>query len=247
MHPKDCLPFWEYNRDPKALATILARSLSILTRLRTDRDACRDTAIDTRRSHLEIFEGLPPETCSYFAGNFRGCDFRCLKFLKVGNPHDDMLGYEPELVAASMEEFAAQVRETFEVFDAPSTQRADLRLVQLARAVACLFEMFLTIHPFANGNGHIARLLVWAVFGRYDFWMDSWTVEPRLSDPDYGQALYEHRRQRREKLVQLILRHTRRAASPPVFNRDPKPAEQVAQHAGPTQPAAQEAPPSNES
>jgi len=52
---------------------------------------------------------------------------------------------------------------------------------KLAYAVifACsIFVTFLQIHPYANGNGHAARLVVWAILGRYGYWPKSWPIEP---------------------------------------------------------------------
>jgi Fic family protein len=54
------------------------------------------------------------------------------------------------------------------------------------------FVEFLTVHPYANGNGHAARLIVWSILGRYGYWPDRWTVEPR-PDPPYLELIVLYR------------------------------------------------------
>jgi fido (protein-threonine AMPylation protein) len=57
-----------------------------------------------------------------------------------------------------------------------------VKLFEAAQAACILLELFLRIHPYANGNGHMARAIVIALLARYNYRVRNWTVDPR---PDY--------------------------------------------------------------
>ena len=83
-------------------------------------------------------------------------------------------------------------------------QRQQLRyIVAFASRV---FVAFLTTHPYANGNGHIARLIVWCIMGRYGYWPRRWTVEPRPPDPPYTDLITRCRSGLPDDLEQYLLR-----------------------------------------
>jgi hypothetical protein len=58
---------------------------------------------------------------------------------------------------------------------------------------ARVFEHFLCVHPYANGNGHAARLALIAILGRCGFWTTRFPIEPRPPDPPYGEAIVAYR------------------------------------------------------
>jgi Fic family protein len=70
---------------------------------------------------------------------------------------------------------------------------------------ACrVFEEFLRIHPYANGNGHIARFLIWVILGYCGYWPNNWRIEPR-PNPPYNDLIVEYRNGNCEPLEKLIL------------------------------------------
>jgi len=59
--------------------------------------------------------------------------------------------------------------------DAPEVSK----LSRCVFLVAGLFGPFLLVHPYANGNGHMARFIVFTLLGRHGYWTNSWTVDPQ--------------------------------------------------------------------
>lgn len=195
MHPRDC-PGWEYDRISGARATVRARSVQLLIGLRADANECSVVCADTRPSHASLYQGLTPAKCDYYAGHYRGEDYRCLKYYRVQIQGDPMVGYDPELVLGEMQQLETTIRDAIAALDKfvqPSRSRPAC-LIQITRVAARVFELFLRIHPYANGNGHMGRLIVCALFGRYGFWMNRWTVEPRPQDPPYSSSIAAYRR-----------------------------------------------------
>jgi Fic family protein len=71
--------------------------------------------------------------------------------------------------------------------------------------IACqVFDLFLQVHPYANGNGHVARFIMWALLGRYGFWPVRWPIEPRLKDPEYISMLLRHRNGDRRPFIDHV-------------------------------------------
>jgi Fic family protein len=73
--------------------------------------------------------------------------------------------------------------------------------------LACrVFEVFLRIHPYANGNGHAARFLIWCLLSRYGYWPKGWPIEPRPPDPPYTHLISEYRNGNWEPLEEFVLK-----------------------------------------
>jgi len=63
-------------------------------------------------------------------------------------------------------------------------------------------EHFLRIHPYANGNGHAARFLVWAILWRYGYWTRRWPLD---GSPPYHALLSRYRDGDVEPLEKFLL------------------------------------------
>jgi Fic family protein len=73
-------------------------------------------------------------------------------------------------------------------------------------ASACrIFEWFLRIHPYVNGNGHAARFCLWALLGRYGLWPVSWPIDPRPDDPPYTDLIVKYRNGNQVPLETFIM------------------------------------------
>jgi Fic family protein len=67
-----------------------------------------------------------------------------------------------------------------------------------------LFELLLRVHPFANGNGHAARLFLWSLLGRYGYWPVRWSVEPKPGPP-YTEVIRRYRDGDRRPLEEYVM------------------------------------------
>ncbi|RYG55318.1 MAG: hypothetical protein EON56_05830 [Alphaproteobacteria bacterium] len=143
-----------------------------------------------------MFEGLTPPTCVYFAGHARGESYRCLQWYGVGVGSDPLVGTPPDAVDSYLEALASKLADAtarLDKFIASSEQPVSRQVLlsALVPIAAYALEVLLTIHPYANGNGHMGRLLVFVLFARYGVWPEGWTLDVR---PPYSPLLSAHRR-----------------------------------------------------
>lgn len=76
-----------------------------------------------------------------------------------------------------------------------------------AVALACqVFELVLRIHPYVNGNGHVARFVLLAILGRYGYWPRALTIDPRPGHPGYLAMIIAYRDGDPRPLEEFILR-----------------------------------------
>ena len=204
-HP--CPENWQYEQHARR-GKLLKRAVeNLLIRLSRKAMNALDTARDSRAAHGELFRDLAPPHFTYFAGHYRGEPFRCLKHYAVGVHGDSRVGVDPEHVQLRMTELSQSVSQGIVSVDAVMASAAtpDAKLLRVVELACYIFDFFLQIHPYANGNGHAARFVVWCVLGHYGFWPVRWTVEPRPPDPPYTALLLQHRAGDRRPLVEHVL------------------------------------------
>lgn len=186
-HPPDCpgngRKGWDYEDYNGWRALLKTRCATILHRLRLGEIDGVDLSRNSRPCHRSMFHDLTPPDMPYFAGNYRGSAYRCLRFYAVHVPQNPRVGAPPENVEFLMSELDALVQESFHSLDhahaIPDRDLPPPEKLYYAATVACrLLEAFLTVHPYANGNGHVARTIVIAVLGRYGYWLNRWRIEP---------------------------------------------------------------------
>ena len=198
MHPPDC-PKWEYDNHPQREPILKTEIKSLLLDLRKRNIDSVHTAADTRVIHKRLFCNLTPPDASYYAGHYRGEEFSCLKFNKVGIRGDPRVGYAPHLVPGHMMDLFRVIRASMVGLDSgfllPHSQLPMRDKILYAVIAVCkVFEQFLRIHPYVNGNGHAARFIIWAMLGRYGIWPIRFPVDPRPSDPPYTDCITAYRR-----------------------------------------------------
>lgn len=210
MHPADC-PEFEYKRVAGYDTTLRRRTADFLADIRSRRLLTNLLVLDSRPTHGQLFNGLTPVDHPYFAGHYRGEPFRCLEHYGVGVRGDPDVGAAPTAVATEMTAFCAAIESFLNQLDAIHATPAGaipavLRLRHAVAVAAEAFEVFLRIHPYANGNGHAARLIVWAVLCRYGYYPYAWSIHPRPGHPQYTALIVAHRNGNRAPLQAAILR-----------------------------------------
>lgn len=205
-HPRDC-PEWEYKDHPDCRNLLPSLCEDMLNYLRNNRLLTMSLACETRPSHRAMFEKLTPPGYKYFAGNYRGSTYRCLKCYAVGVGADPRVGHPPDGVHTAMKLLAKEIGTELQVLDIVHDLPAshfdpDSRLLSVVLIACRILERFLTIHPYANGNGHMGRLVVWAIFWRYNYWPRGW---PLNRSPKYSALLSQYRDGMREPLEQFVL------------------------------------------
>jgi len=202
-------PEWEYDGHPRRQEVLLREIQALVTGLARGQIDSLGTTRDTRPSHARLFRELTPEGFPQYAGNYRGAPLRCLRFYEVVIGGDPRVGYPCGQVHAAMEQLADVVARGLGAIDAgrqlPGMGEED-RLLFVVAFAAHVLQRLLTIHPYANGNGHAARLAVWAVLLRYGYWPKRFPIEPRPVQPSYVTAIVAHRNGDPEQLESFIFR-----------------------------------------
>jgi hypothetical protein len=143
-----------------------------------------------------------------FAGNYRGSAFPHLDKYEVGVGADPRVGVSPAKVKRHMHEFETLLSKALVIFDKAyviAKAAGDLAslLPKLVSILGVFLTKFLTIHPYANGNGHMGRLIVSVLLGRYGFWPAAWPLHER---PAYSELLSKHRDGDHAPLNKFLLR-----------------------------------------
>ena len=174
MHPNNC-PAWEYE-NVLYYSTILQTTIADqVKRLRERKLDSLAVTTNSRGFHGPVFVQLTPREQRYYAGHYRGENFPCLLHYKVEVSGDPRVGTAPSGVKRAMGELGMAIRSGLAALDKlhkrPETEVPAVEKLLATVKFACrVLEVFLRIHPYANGNGHTGRFIVWAVLGRYGYW-----------------------------------------------------------------------------
>lgn len=173
---------WEYSTHPRHNEILAAQSGALLLRLTADVRERVTGACDTRAWHRELFADLAPPTHPHYAGNYRGSDLDGLRLYRVqilGASHSCL---PPEAVGGAMKALSDLTDRLMAALDA-FIKRDDVDEEKCKDALVCLGlplnETFLAIHPYANGNGHVYRLLWFAMACQTNLRITAWSVHPR--------------------------------------------------------------------
>ena len=209
--PGGC-PDWRYDSVPGYAADLQARHAALLVRLRQNRLNAREVGPDCRAIHRDFFADVAPTGLKYYAGNYRGSAFRCLKNQEVFVRGDPRVGAKPADVKPEMARLGERVLRAIRFLDTykkASTEPAaeEARLHAVVNLVASLFQQFLTVHPFLDGNGHMGRFLVSLLLHRYGYspTPELWRIDPRPEISGYSTAISAHRDGNTEPLERIIL------------------------------------------
>lgn len=193
------MPGPPWDDDPSADgATILANIAKLVRSMRADAPArtLLDVAV-VQRWHAAIYEGCRRPVAGY-AGHFRGDPTVAeLVGYEVGvGPRQidglpDRVGLPASQVRAAVLTMLTNLARAVAVLDhhVPTAKRpADPAAVQsIAALAATVHGEWVRIHPFANGNGRMARL--WAAWLALRYNLPVFvSVKPRPADSDYAIA-----------------------------------------------------------
>lgn len=210
MHPYSECPDWEYKHDPHHGPILAREAAKILTAIHDGTLSIRQAALDTRPNHKQLFSRLVPPKMDYLAGNYRGQDFKCLRHRPAGIPANQRVGSPPEVVHLDLKQFGKHFQATISGLDAlmsvPNARVQPREKLKYLVAAACsLFSEFLIIHPFANGNGHIARIMLTWILARFGYWLSDFPIEPRPNDPEYSDAIFKYQNGDFTPLERMVL------------------------------------------
>lgn len=204
-------PNWEYSTVPGANEDLSARAKSALSQLVSlDPPDQERIAKDTRPIHREYFRGLTPPGFDYYAGHYRGENFPCLVDYEVHVQGDVRVGHTAATVLLEMDQLASDIDDVFKKLALAWSANEKLfgkelkvyRTIELATAV---FVYFLEIHPYANGNGHMGRLVLITILARFGIFLRRWPLHPRPPDPPYTQLIAMYRSGNRAPLERFVL------------------------------------------
>ncbi len=205
MHPRDC-EWWEYKNHKYANAVPI-RCEAILNELANGHLNIEGCLNNTRPLHKQIFENLTPPAQPYLAGHYRGEKFRCLRYLQNTVEGDRRVGTPPDRVAAAMANFyshlvAGGLKALSDAFAIPDEKLpAAEKLHYVVKLVCRLLVQFLGIHPYANGNGHMGRLIVWLVLSKFGYWPQEWPLD---GHPPYDELLSRYRNGEEQPLEDFV-------------------------------------------
>jgi fido (protein-threonine AMPylation protein) len=195
MQPSDC-PAWEYTLVPNAKETIAKRCIHLLVSLRHGQINHVASSCDTRQIHFQMFEETTPAVAPYYAGHYRGEKFRCLEFCNVMVGGDPRVGVPHSRVASDMSNLADNIiRAGFSAVTQghalPSSRVSEEDKLFYVVTFACrILVEFLRVHPYANGNGHMGRFIVWLILAKFGYWPKRW---PLHQSPPYHDLLKTYR------------------------------------------------------
>jgi fido (protein-threonine AMPylation protein) len=209
--PQRPCPKWEYGFNLQAASLLPARSAKILADIKSNPGNALRSMCDTRPIHGLLFGGLTPPDFDHYAGHYRGEPLECLKksTVQLTNHADDRVGFEPEWVYKSMQNKSNNINDA--AFELDMLEQSEPKLptdeflVKVVEQACELFESFLEIHPYINGNGHAGRFILIAFLGRYGFWIRDWEINQRPKEPEYSDCIRLHRDGKVEFLQKLVL------------------------------------------
>jgi hypothetical protein len=204
-------PFWEYNNIPGYMGIIAPRTAIILKWIWTiSIDDMVNFTLDTRKSHGQYFSGLTPAGFDFYAGHYRGEPFACLSDYEAGIRGNPKVGHPAATIPLEMEAFKFTIKEVVSRLDTAWAANEKLlskaeKIRRLAELVSALFASFLEMHPYGNGNGHMGRLIVTAVFYRYGIILKRWPISHRPTDPPYSAAIRDYQNGNTDGLINFII------------------------------------------
>lgn len=208
MLPPGC-PAWQYSAHADCARLLPAATALLLAGIQAGKYPVDTFARDTRPIHGQLFAGLSPVGYAYYVGTYRGSHQKCLRTYDVDVGGDPLAGAPASKVFAEITSLGTAIaRMTVKIESALATGALidqNLRSIAVVRLACDAFVRFLTVHPFADGNGHTARALLWLILFQFGYKPDGWTIDPRPPFRNYASLIAQHRRGDSGPLEQFVL------------------------------------------
>lgn len=183
---------WDYKSHP-GLSNVASTCGEFIQQIRTSPDSQASALRNTKPFHAAMFRHAVPPACIYLAGEYRGSDHSCLKFRDVGM--GGRTGAPCLEVERLMRDFHFALTVSINTLDSryKISGESPEFLHDLVLFTAQAISDFQDIHPYADGNGHVARLLAWVITGHFDLQPNEWWLHdnPRNGWDDAVQAHQE--------------------------------------------------------
>lgn len=199
---------WGYDTHPDRAIGLAGRCQRVQAAIRRRCGLFNRFEFDTRAAHLWLFKGMTPASCACILGHYRGyAGCPVLRDLTVGVSDDPTVGLPPLFVDAAMTAMDEQCKallfaHNYWLKNKGANQPTQNALLKYVNILAVVLEKFLTIHPYMDGNGHMARLLIYTMMVRAGYPPSNWNMDAKQP---YAQALSDHRRGKRGALQVFLL------------------------------------------
>jgi hypothetical protein len=191
------VPSWQED-DPNNLSLIQGNAAQLISELRATADErILPTSEELCRWHARLYAGCEVPVAGY-VGHFRGdpaipelIDYEVGLGARLKDGNLEKMGVWARQVSEEMKAVVAGVQAVFTELDARLPVGKPLTTPDEVLAVISFTTLAhgecLRVHPFANGNGRIARLLVAFICLRYGLPMFLY-IKPRPESEDYIRA-----------------------------------------------------------
>ncbi|RFU48657.1 Fic family protein [Paraburkholderia sp. DHOC27] len=189
---------------------VYARSVALLADLKNSKIDRKKALANTRTTHVRLFSGLAKAGCEYFVGNFRGSQ-KCLKEYEVviNTANGVVSTTAPSHVAAEMAALSNEIEgDLTALADAGGPEALETKddLVNWLDVALERMVRFLSIHPYANGNGHISRFMMFCYLSAVGVWPESWPLDDHPPYP-YDEAIAAFRNNYPDGLRDFLLKY----------------------------------------
>lgn len=201
MISADPCALWDYKKDQR-VPNVRVVCNEFASKIRLLPDGQFGALRDTRKFHEALFRDAVPAQCAYLAGNYRGSEHSCLRLRVVGM--GQRIGASPADVARLMGTFHASTLVALGYLTGRIGRKPDHAeaYLELARFVADVISNFQDIHPYADGNGHIGRLLAWVVMGHYNLAPAALDIH---ENPGWDADVASHQEGNPQPLVRILM------------------------------------------